>query len=75
MNEEKNLLKHTEETLKDDKTLACLAGLVICAPCMIPSYVTLIPVLSSFLVKCGCSIIGGVVTYVTMDVLSKSIKK
>lgn len=71
MNEEKNFLTSINELLKDEKMLTCLVGLGICMPFVFPSCVTFIPIVSSSLVKCGYFIIGGAVTYITMDILDK----
>lgn len=73
--ENSSILEITHELLKDPKILAGLVGLGMCVPFVLPSVTTIIPIAATLITKCGYATIGGITTYVSMDLIKDIIKK
>lgn len=73
--EKKSILDTTHELLKDPKVLTGLVGLGICVPFALPGVATIVPIVSTIAVKCGYAVIGGITTYVSIDMIKDIINK
>lgn len=73
--ESKSIIDSAHELLKDPKLLTGLVGLGVCVPFVFPGVTTVLPIAATIITKCGYVALGGITTYVSIDVIKDIIKK